>query len=250
MRKRLLAGILCVTMMIGLTACGTTTDPQIQSKNLMEELATPTPEAENPEGKTEPVKSGDGEEVPSIVGDTLENYENQYPLSDFGIKLMQQIIKSAGADENVLFSPLSVLLAMYMTANGAEGRTGEQMMHVLGDNLNAYFKAYQTSLPQGEDYKLNIANGIWFRDDESLKVQEDFLKTNQEYFNAALYKAPFDDTTCKEINNWVKENTDGMIDGILDEISPDVMLYLINALSFDAKWQKAYFIGTMMEVEE
>ena len=247
MRKRLLAGILCITMMIGLTACGITTDPQIQSKNLMEELPTPTSEAENPEGKTEPVKSGDGEEVPSTVGDTLANYENQYPLSDFGIKLMQQTIKSAGADENVLVSPLSVLLAMYMTANGAEGRTGEQMTHVLGDNLNAYLKAYQTSLPQGENYKLNIANGIWFRDDESLKVQEDFLKTNQEYFNAALYKAPFDDTTCKEINNWVKENTDGMIDGILDEISPDVMLYLINALSFDAKWQKAYNKGAVWE---
>ena len=90
------------------------------------------------------------------------------------------------------------------------------------------------------NYKLNIANGIWFKDVESLQVQEDFLRTNHDYFNAALYKAPFNDTTCKEINNWVKENTDGMIDGILDEIDPDAVLYLINALSFDAKWSKPY----------
>lgn len=207
MRKRFLAAILCITMMMGLTACGTTTDPQIQSKNLMEELA---------------------------------DYENEYPLSDFGLELMQQTLKSAEADENVLVSPLSVLLALYMTANGAEGRTEDQMMEVLGDNLNGYLKAYQDALPQGEDYKLHIANGIWFRDEEFLTVQEEFLKTNQEYFNAGLYKAPFDDTTCKEINNWVKENTDGMIDSILDEISADAVLYLINALSFDAKWQKPY----------
>ena len=71
-------------------------------------------------------------------------------------------------------------------------------------------------------------------------MQEEFLRANQQYFNAGLYKAPFNDTTCKEINNWVKENTDGMIDSILDEISPDAVLYLINALSFDAKWQKPY----------
>lgn len=238
MKKRLLAAILCVAMILGLTACGTTTDPQIQSKNLMEELEAVTPGADNPEGKTEPVPTEAAED--SKADDTLANYEHQYPLSGFGLKLLEQTLKSEGADENVLVSPLSVLLAMYMTANGAEGRTEAQMREVLGDNLNDYLKSYQAALPQGEDYKMHIANGIWFRDEEFLKVQEDFLRINQEYFDAALYKAPFNDITCKEINNWVKENTDGMIDGILDEISPDAVLYLINALSFDAKWQKPY----------
>lgn len=238
MKKRMLAGILCMTMILSLSACGTTTDPQIQSKNLMEDLTTPTPGAENPEGKTEPVSDEIGTD--SKAEDVLANYENQYPISGFGINLLEQTLKNADKDENVLVSPLSVLLAMYMTANGAEGRTAAQMQEVLGWNLNSYLKAYQDALPQGEDYKLQLANGIWFREDEFLTVQVDFLRTNQEYFNAALYKAPFDDTTCKEINNWVKENTDGMIDGILDEISPDVVLYLINALSFDAKWQTPY----------
>ncbi len=219
MRKRIVAAILCITMLLGLTACGKAgTDPQIQSKNLMEDLTTPTPGVEN----------------------TPADYENRYPISGFGVKLLQQTLQSAEADENVLVSPLSVLLALYMTANGADGNTKAQMMDVLGDNLNEYLKAYQESLPQGEDYKLHIANGIWFRDAEFLTVQEDFLRVNQQYFNAGLYKAPFNDTTCREINNWVKENTDGMIDSILDEISPDAVLYLINALSFDAKWQKPY----------
>lgn len=238
MKKRLLATTLCITMVLGLTACGTTTDPQIQSKNLMEDLTMPTSGAENPEGKTEPVPTEAVEDSKAV--DTLANYEHQYPLSGFGLQLMERTVKSAKEDENVLISPLSVLLAMYMTANGAEGRTKAQMRDVLGDKLNDYLKAYQAALPQGEDYKLHIANGIWFRDEEFLTVQEDFLRINQEYFNAGLYKAPFDDVTCKEINNWVKENTDGMIDSILDEISPDAVLYLINALSFDAKWQKPY----------
>lgn len=221
MKKRLLAGMLCVTMVLGLVSCGKTTDPQIQSENLMEELQTPAEGNINPKA-------------------TLADYEGQYPLSDFGIRLIQQTMKTAEKDENILISPLSVLLALYMTANGADGQTQEQMMQVLGEGLNDYLKVYQESLPQGVNYKLNIANGIWFKDVESLQVQEDFLRTNHDYFNATLYKAPFNDTTCKEINNWVKENTDGMIDGILDEIDPDAVLYLINALSFDAKWSKPY----------
>lgn len=238
MKKRLLAGMLCVTMVLGLASCGKATDPQIQSENLMEEL-NPTTVAENQEGKTEPVdiKNGETDTIPKV---TLDDFEEQYPLSDFGVRLMQQTMKSAEKDENVLISPLSVLLALYMTANGADGQTKDQMMQVLGDDLNDYLKVYQESLPQGVNCKLNIANGIWFKDVESLQVQEDFLKTNHDYFNAALYKAPFNDTTCKEINNWVKENTDGMIDGILDEIDPDAVLYLINALSFDAKWSRPY----------
>ena len=95
MKKRLLAGMLCVTMVLGLASCGKITDPQIQSENLMEELQTPAEGNINPKA-------------------TLADYEGQYPLSDFGIRLMQQTMKSAEKDENVLISPLSVLLAFLL----------------------------------------------------------------------------------------------------------------------------------------
>lgn len=247
MKKRLLAGVLCITMVLSLVACKTATDPQIQSKNLMEELAKPTTDAQNPEGKTEPVDTKDGETKDTAKTATVADFAGQYPLSEFGVRLMQQTLKAAEADENVLVSPLSVLLALYMTANGAGGQTKEQMMQVLGEDLNDYLKTYQESLPQGVNYKLNIANGIWFKDDESLQVKEEFLQANKDYFDAALYKAPFNDTTCREINNWVSENTDGMINKILDKIAPDAVMYLINALSFDAKWNKPYNANAVHE---
>jgi len=246
MKKRFLAGMLSVTIVLSMVSCGIT-DPQIQSRNLMQELVTPATREENPIGMTVPVEPTDGERKDTAPTLTLADFEGQYPLSEFGIDLMQQTLKTAKKDENILISPLSVLLALYMTANGAGGQTKEQMMQVLGEDLNGYLKAYQESLPRGKDYKLNIANGIWFKDEPSLKVQADFLQTNRDYFDAALYKAPFDEVTCREINNWVKENTDGMIDGILDEIDPDAVLYLINALSFDAKWTEPYKANKVRE---
>lgn len=149
-------------------------------------------------------------------------------------------------DQNVLISPLSVELALAMTANGADGQTRSEMEALLGsglplEDLNEYLFAYVGGLPSGGKAKLKLANSIWFRDDENrLTVEKDFLQTNADYYGAQAYKAPFDAKTLTDINNWVKTHTDGMIDSILDEIREDTVMYLLNALVFDAKWQEVY----------
>ena len=149
-------------------------------------------------------------------------------------------------DENVLISPLSIQLALAMTANGADGNTKAEMEALLGgdislEDLNEYLYSYVNNLPSAEKYKLQIANSIWFRDDEGrLQVEKDFLQKNADYYGAQAYKAAFDDQTLKDINNWVKDHTDGMIDSILDQIDDDAVMYLINALVFDAEWQHVY----------
>ena len=149
-------------------------------------------------------------------------------------------------DENVLISPLSIQLALAMTANGADGDTKAEMEALLGgeislENLNEYLCSYVNNLPSAEKYKLQIANSIWFRDNEGrLQVEKDFLQKNADYYGAQAYKAAFDDQTMKDINNWVKDHTDGMIDSILDQIDEDAVMYLINALVFDAEWQHVY----------
>ena len=107
--------------------------------------------------------------------------------------------------------------------------------------LNEYLYTYRNSLPNGENSKLTIANSIWYREDEArLQMEEAFLQKNGDYYDAQMYQVPFDNGTLKDINAWVEDNTDGMIDKILEEIDPDAMLYLINALAFDSKWQKPY----------
>lgn len=159
-------------------------------------------------------------------------------VTDFAVELL----KACAGGENTLISPLSVAYALGMTANGADGETLAQMEDVLGldtDSLNAFLYAYRESLPQGEDYAVHIANSIWFRE-SGLAVKGDFLETNGQFYNAALYSAAFDDATLKAINDWVKENTNGMIPEILDRINAQAVMYLINALSFDAKWQSVY----------
>ena len=161
-------------------------------------------------------------------------------VTDFAIRLFQV---SNEKDKNTLISPLSVLCALAMTANGAEEETLAQMEEVLGmttEELNLYLYSYMKNLPQGDKYKLSLANSIWFTEDERFTVNQDFLQTNADYYGADIYKAPFDKQTLKDINNWVKQNTDGMIPEILDQIPPEAIMYLVNALAFEAEWSEIY----------
>ena len=170
-------------------------------------------------------------------------------VTDFAIRLFKE---SMADGENTLISPLSVLVALSMTANGADNETLSQMESVLGmpiDQLNTWISTYIANLPEEEKYKLSLANSIWFTDDERFTVNQDFLQTNADYYGADIYRAPFDDDTCKDINKWVKDNTDGLIKNILDQIPKEAVMYLINALAFDAEWQDIYFESQVREGE-
>ena len=161
-------------------------------------------------------------------------------VTDFAIRLFKASNESG---KNTLISPLSVLCALAMTANGAEEETLAQMEEVLGmttEDLNLYLYSYMKNLPQGDKYKLSLANSIWFTEDERFTVNQDFLQTNADYYGADIYKAPFDKQTLKDINNWVKQNTDEMIPEILDQIPPEAVMYLVNALAFEAEWSTIY----------
>ncbi|HZK18608.1 MAG TPA: serpin family protein [Clostridia bacterium] len=162
-------------------------------------------------------------------------------ITDFALNLFRECYEG----KNILISPLSIVSALGMTGNGANNETLTEMEDVLQSDisdLNNYLKAYTAyCIPSNEGAKVNLTNSIWFKNDEDLTVNKDFLQTNKDYYNADIYKAPFDAGTKNDINNWVKRETKGMIKDLLKESpSEDTIMYLINALSFDAEWENIY----------
>lgn len=153
---------------------------------------------------------------------------------DFALRLLQASHKE---QTNTLVSPLSVFSALAMTASGAEGQTLAQMEAVLGIET-----ADMASFLGGflSDRELRLANGIWFAEDDRLKLKDSFLDTTADTFRAEIRQAPMNQDTCDAINAWVKEKTDSMIPSILDEIPEDALVYLVNALSFEASWPEPY----------
>ena len=166
-------------------------------------------------------------------------------MADFSMTLANTTLSMEKEGKaNHLISPLSAMICLSMLANGAEGETLAQMEAVLGmpiDELNESLYAYTEGLYIGEDCKVSLADSIWYRDGDSFTVREEFLQTCADWYQAQQYAAPFDETTRKDINKWVDHYTDGMIDSILeDPIPADTVMYLINALVFDAKWETEY----------
>jgi len=166
--------------------------------------------------------------------------EDNIAATDFSLNLFKNNLSS----ENTLISPISVLSALGMTSNGAREETLSQMEEIFGlkrEKINQLLDLYIRNLPDEDKLKVSMANSIWFREGGSIDVNKDFLQTNSNYYNADIYRSPFNEATLKEINDWVHKETDGMIKNILDEIPEDSMMYLINALSFDAEWETIYF---------
>jgi serine protease inhibitor len=165
----------------------------------------------------------------------------------FGFKLFSEVLKNNRGEKNVFISPSSVAIALAMTYNGASGSTQQAMAKTLelqGMNLPEINSAYAAVLKQlldNQDAKvqLKIANSLWANQDVSFAP--DFLKRTQEFYQAKVSNLNFKDAAASNIiNNWVKENTNGKINKIVENIEPNQVLFLINAIYFKGNWSNEF----------
>ena len=143
--------------------------------------------------------------------------------------------------KTTLVSPLSVLTALALVQNGAQGDTLAQLEQALGgldrDTLNAYMRAYCDFMTESEELK--FANFVWT--DSSAEAKRAFLQKAVDSYSAQLFSAPLSDPkTVESINSWVKKNTDGMIPKIIEKADRYAVMMLVNAIAFDAKWETPY----------
>ena len=214
---------LMLALALGVAACGKTNNPV----DLDEAFAI-----EQPVPKTELTRVG--------LNDTQKGYVKE------GNKLSFRFLQQLAQENRKSFvcSPLSLQLALAMTANGAEGETQQEMLDVLGYGnegmaaLNAYAKILIEQLPAVDlDVTLKMADALLVTDRYPLK--EGFRETLRTYYYAPAASMSFDDPqrVIDQVNEWARRNTEGLIDPMLKEISPNAVAFLMNALYFKARWQ-------------
>lgn len=213
--KKVISALIVCFILICVTGCN-----NIKSENMMEGVK----------------ETGVSNKNINLMDDTKES------LYNFSTQLFKKSYSSKG--NNTLVSPVSVASALGMTLCGADGDTKKQMEEMFGadsQKVNEFLKAYRESLPFSEDYKVGIANSLWIRDKYADNINKEFLSQNKDYYDSQVYKAGFDDKTKDDINRWVNKYTNKTIDKIIDgKINKDTCMYLINALTFDAKWWETY----------
>jgi len=158
----------------------------------------------------------------------------------FTFNLFSKIPDSQG--HNVIVSPLSISLALCMTLNGADGTTRSDMINALGlsglsvDEINQIYSDLISALRQADpNVVLGIANSIWIK--KTFPVLDSFIAANQKYYDAQVQSLDFNQAALATINSWVNSKTNGKIPAILDQISADEIMFLINAIYFNGKWQ-------------
>lgn len=166
-------------------------------------------------------------------------------VTDFGFDLFKEAVK---AETNALISPVSVIMALAMTANGANGETLEQMENVMGSKIES-FNAYFTKDVFSSD-GITLANSVWLNNQKNrLTVNQDFINSVKKHYGAEVFSRKFDNGTLNEINRWISDNTDGSIENMLSDLPVDAVIYLINAVLFDAEWEYPYTAGDISEYQ-
>ncbi len=169
-------------------------------------------------------------------------------VSDAANQFAFTLFKRLNAREpakNVFVSPLSVSFALGMTMNGANGATFNEMRSTLGfgsdelANINAGYRGI-LSLESGLDPSttFQIANSVWHR--QTLPVLPTFVESMRQMFDAQVTAAPFDASTLGAVNGWVSSQTAGKIPTILEAISPDDVMFLVNAIYFKGSWRDRF----------
>lgn len=165
----------------------------------------------------------------------------------FGFDLFAQLqLQPKSQSQNIFISPQSIAIALGMTRNGTAGKTQAEITQTLGLEQfdpatvdSNYGKLIETLNTADKSGKLAIANSLWVNQNISLK--DSFIKTNQDFYQGKVSNLDFADTSAKNtINQWVASNTANQIPEIVDSISPEAALYLINAIYFKASWTNKF----------
>jgi serpin B len=190
----------------------------------------------------------------------VENIDQAYVtgLNTFAYGIFSKL----SGEENVFISPYSISLALSMLYNGADKDTRTEMAKLLGFDqlkdytvdynelanhyMNANSKYLRKTLQKADPkVELEIANSIWLAENAIFQdtIESALLAPVRNYYNSDIIQVDFaDDKTLDQVNQWVSDNTDAMIDPFLEKFldKETLRLFLVNAIYFNGKWSNPF----------
>jgi len=179
--------------------------------------------------------------TPKVIELTTAATQAISSSNDFGIELFTKV--ALEEQTNLMLSPLSASTALTMLLNGCGGNTYSQLKTTLrypagqsiGDINSAYKSLVDQLLKADPKVKLALANAIFYR--KGFVVKNPFLTTMGTDYKAEIEALDFTlPSALTTINKWASDNTNGKIPKVLDEISPQAVMFLMNALYFKGDW--------------
>uniref|UniRef100_A0A4X1SGU6 Serpin A3-6 n=1 Tax=Sus scrofa TaxID=9823 RepID=A0A4X1SGU6_PIG len=160
--------------------------------------------------------------------------------TDFAFSLYKQLVLAAGR-ENVIFSPLSVSMALAFLSLGAQGPTLIELLEGLKFNVT---ETPEAEIHQGFQHllrtlnrpsnllQLRLGNAMFI--DEHLKLLDKFVQDAHELYHSEAFPTNFQDLEAARglINDYVKNKTEGKIVELIKKLSPRTVAVLVNYIYF------------------
>ncbi len=165
--------------------------------------------------------------------------------NNFGIDLFTGV--AVEEDQNFMISPLSASIALTMLMNGAEEETFDQLRDMLGYDANLsveeinvlYNSLVKQLLEADKKVTLSIANAIFSRKD--FQIKQPFTDRMRKDFKAEVKALDFEDASSVDyINKWASDNTNKKIPRVIEGLSRELVMLLMNALYFKGDWTNQF----------
>lgn len=163
--------------------------------------------------------------------------------------------------ENIVLSPMSILILMAMVADSVDGPARDEIIEVLGDGftldeIKQIIREIQSDITDSDS--MISANAVCVNNSLKHTITKGYEEEMKEVFDSSLFTSS---DLITDVNSWVKDNTRGYIDKIADDTMKDMVACFLNAIAFESEWRKKYseddiyedefhnFDGTISEVE-
>lgn len=162
--------------------------------------------------------------------------------NDFTFNLYRTIHQMQHENKSIIISPLSVTYVLGMLNDGAAGETSSEITKILGFgdgdkvSLNEYCQALIMQAPIADpSVNLEISNIITA--DKDVELETAYEQDVKSFYCAEVASLDFSQPSSLDfLNSWCNEKSHGMIPRIIDNLSTDAKLILMNAVYFKATW--------------
>ncbi len=151
-----------------------------------------------------------------------------------------------GETENRVYSPLSLYMALALSAEVTDGNSRRQILGLLeqDDIKTLRSRARSVWLANYMDdgmAKCVLATSLWMN--ESVSYKKDTVDTAAENYYSSVYRGdPASADYNKALQSWLNDQTDGLLDEYASEIrmDPQSVLTLASTVNYSGKWREKF----------
>uniref|UniRef100_A0A8C6D7K3 Serpin family A member 3 n=1 Tax=Moschus moschiferus TaxID=68415 RepID=A0A8C6D7K3_MOSMO len=168
--------------------------------------------------------------------------------TDFAFSLYKQLALK-NPNKNVIFSPLSISIALAFLSLGARGPTLTEILEGLKFNLTetpeteihqGFQHLLQTFNQPSNQLQLSVGNAMFVP--EELKLLDKFREDARVLYASEAFSTNFRDPEAAKslINDYVKNKTQGKIVDLFQNLDRLTKMILVNYIYFKAQWRTPF----------